>query len=384
MKGLLFALPFFLMTVFQLGWSESHSEDDPYISEDGELLVWEDDEISEEYGFYGTEDPMLAENQRQQEISQSDSVKSASNARLYRYRPRVDKHGWYARGEYLFWKAEEGELDYVLTNAQSSGFTGATGKLKEVGFDWASGLRVAAGFVFSPDYWTLEGQYTWIKPTGEDSAHASGSNFLQGTYTQANNAPIESAHSRITLSYQLGELILAKRFQFSNQILCRFHSGLIGAWIEQDWNIYYKDSNPPGHIHQKWQFQGGGLQVGILGDWFFGRGVSMLVQARGALLYGAYDNHLHDTSGSNLVAGPKYHDHRVASTMQIILGPSWGRVYRHWGVNISVGYELNVWFNLQQVLRSLATAGGNNGRDSRHSNANVALQGVTTRLQLDF
>lgn len=384
MKGLLITLSLFLMSLSRLGCSEGHSEFDPYSSEERDLFVWEDGEVVEEYDFYDTEDPMLVQNEDNLEITQMASAKSVSNGCLYRYRPRVDKHGWYARGEYLLWKAEEGELDYILTNAQPYGFTGATGKLKEAGFDWASGLRVAAGVVFSPDYWTLEGQYTWIKPTGEDSAHASSSNLLQGTYNQSNSSPIQSAHSRIILSYQLGELILAKRFQFSNQILCRFHSGLIGAWIEQDWNIYYKDSNPPGHIHQKWQFQGGGLQVGIMGDWFFGRGVSMLVQARGALLYGAYDNHLHNTSGSNLVEGPKYHDHRVASTLQIILGPSWGRVYRYWGVNISVGYELNVWFNLQQVLRSFDKTGAPNGRDSRHSNANVALQGVTTRLQLDF
>jgi hypothetical protein len=389
MKSLFITLSVLSISLSHIGWSEATADVDGFIAEEGDFFAWEDGEVIDEYDFYETGDSefgphAVVQNEQSQTNTQSATVKTASTDRLYRYRPQVDEHGWYARGEYLLWKAEEGELDYVLTNATPVGFTGATGRLKEVGFDWASGLRVAAGVVFSPDYWTLEGQYTWIKPAGESSAHASSSNFLQGTYNQANNAPIESAHSRITLNYQLGELILAKRFQFSNQILCRFHSGLIGAWIEQDWNIYYKDSNPPGHIHQKWQFQGGGLQVGISGDWFFGSGLSMLAQARGALLYGSYHNHLHNTSGPNLIEDPKYHDHRVASTLQILLGPSWGRMYRHWGVNISVGYELNVWFNLQQVLRSLATAGGNNGRDSRHSNANVALQGVTFRFQFDF
>jgi hypothetical protein len=352
--------------------------DDELVSE--EWIEMQDSGIASKVAF---ED--LAMNEEE-----NNSNQPSSELKIFHYRPHIDAHNFYVNADFLYWKVEEGELDYILTDVETgAGVTtssGATGHLKEARFDCKAGLRIAAGATFSPDFWIVEGRYTWIHPKGSSSTNSSDLP-LQGTYQTNNTTAIQSATSHINLNYQVADLILAKRFMLSKQVLVRAFTGVIGAWLNQHWTIKYFGGAPNQEIKQNWSFSGGGLQLGINGDWFIGSGISLVGECRGALIYGNYQNQLNNREepSSLTIEDPRLHDHRVIPTLQLSFGPAWGKMFKGWGINLFAGYELNAWYNLQLINRSLPiTSCSICGRNSVHSNGVLALQGLTMRLEVDF
>ncbi|MBS0606843.1 MAG: hypothetical protein JSR57_07835 [Verrucomicrobia bacterium] len=321
------------------------------------------------------------------------AVKKAPDNKVFEYRPSLTKHDVYARGDFLYWKASEPETEYVITHfpPQIPNISvGAVGNLKPTVFDWQPGFRVAAGAVLTPDFWDLEAQYTQIDPDGSAHAKASGNNAIRGVWNQETFNTPTSASSRISLSYKTADLILGKRWRISSRLLARFYTGLTGAWIHQHFNIRYNGTPPQGssvEIQMKWGFQGGGLQVGWDYDWFIGKGISLFGWIKGGLLYGHYRNRTFTEKfppNPQVIENVRLSENRIATMLQLALGPSWGKMFSRWGINFFAGYELTMWFNLHEQLHGDTSGVSYAPRPSVHPNAPLSLQGFTGRFEISF
>ena len=324
--------------------------------------------------------------------------------RIFKYRPGLKQHDFYAYGEFLYWKANEQGLDYALRNVpqlpptcSTCLFTGTTSQIGTVTlgeYDWQPGLRVGVGAVITPDFWDLEAQYTYVAPEGTDSVNSNPpSSHIMGTFAEFTNAEIDHAKARASLQFHLADLFLAKRFLISKQILLRLSGGATGAWIHQRFTVDYIAPSPEYHDQNfmAWKFHGGGVKMGLDVDWFMGKGIGLLGKIKGALLYGNYENtytnFVYDQpSGHHIYTEQdnKLHDHRLVPTTQFAFGPTWSWKFNCCALNLYALYELNLWFNLQEFLVSNTESGQASGRGSRYTHDVLGMQGLTAGIQFNF
>ena len=301
--------------------------------------------------------------------------------------------------EFLYWTATEGALDYALTmknNAWGTSSSYAQGKFENANFDMDPGLRVALVYFRAPRYWEVRWQYTRIAFGGKDSASkpSADQEFLTGTWPQITTAPLAKATSRIHLNYNVFDMNVDRVFIPNPHLRLRVIGGAAVAWINQDWKVRYSDSAPNSTtIRNKWDFIGAGIKSGTWVDWYWNSyNIYMTAQGGMGLLMGRYTNHAKQTttvqplSSDNPtipIRNTSYEDVRPTFTVQMILGPSWQKNYPKNRVEIFAGFEMNCWFNLQEIYRS--TAGGPSAaKETWINNGLLSLYGLTTRASVDF
>jgi hypothetical protein len=350
-------------------------------------------------------------------------MKPIPHDQISQYRPSLERHYMYSLLDFLYWTAHEGQQSYVLPNFVApppgiggvtpfSGNTAQIGDLKEFTYDWAPGYRIALGFNFSPDYWDLEAQYTYVHPEGSSSVtdphpptttevgNGTAGPFFVATLLEFTGNTVAAATASAMLNYQTADLLLSKRFKLSKQILGRFGMGGTAAFLSHHFNVDYIPLQPgllDKHRH-KWKFQGGGFKLGLETDWLMGAGVSLLGRFNAGLLYGAYKNKFLNEAfnGSGQVLGglapglsytvqdTRMSVHRFASTAQFALEASWGtRINECVDIQLFAGYEFNFWFNVHYFLHS-DTESGVSGRNTRYANELLGLQGLTLGSRLNF
>ena len=166
------------------------------------------------------------------------------------------------------------------------------------------------------------------------------------------------------------------------------------AWMNQQWVIHYSDSNPfTTSIDNRWSYIAGGIKAGFMIDWFWGLcDFYMTFKAMSGGFLGNYSNQSKQKTNYPLAGGyntdipfsnAHYSDVRASFTFQVQMGPSYQHNYPNNRVEVFAGYELNGWFNLHEVYRS--SAGTPQGSKETFINTSMmALQGLTTRLTIDF
>jgi hypothetical protein len=293
--------------------------------------------------------------------------------------------------------------------ASSQTQKGAFGKLKHAHFDWEPGFRANASYRFEPDFWDLEAEYTWYRTDGSSRISTPTDKTINGTYPQDfsffADISLFKAKSHISLRYQTGDLLLGRRFLATDHLILHLQTGLTGAWFKQRWRfVYQNDGGSPAFVgtfpvkdlyHNNWSFNGAGLKAKGNGDWFIAKGWSLKSEIGAAILYGRYRNRLSEkviTTVPGVInhtdINTRERDHRFVETLQLALGPSWSTMREKGGLRIFALYELNAWFNVQQVNRSdliqVFPDQQLRSKESRHSNGVLGLHGLTLGAEFDF
>ena len=315
----------------------------------------------------------------------------AFDADLYRKNEQV----WSAHAEFLFWRVQEGSLDYALRMKQPVGGPPyyAQGTVKKATFNGDPGFRVAASFFRAEHFWDVKGQYTRLTATGSNSTGKpdASTQYLTGTWPQITTNPLSGARSDIHMNYNVFDLWVDRVFNPNPHLRMRIIGGGSTAWINQDWKVRYYDSTGIStSIRNRWSYAGGGLLFGAMFDWYWGLNVYMTALGKMGTYIGAYHNRASQKSGfpgSNPdvpVLNTDFHDCRPAFTIQGYLGPSWQKNFPRNRVEVFLGYEVNTWFNLQEVYQSTAATGAYTGGQTWIDTGLIALQGLTTRVTVDF
>lgn len=308
-----------------------------------------------------------------------------------------DVEVWFISGEFLYWTVNEGALDYAQKMNQpvwGPSTSYASGKVQSASFDLDPGFRCAVGYFNAPKYWEVRAQYTHLISRGKNRAEPpTGSNeFLTGTWPQITSNALTHAHSKTFFNYNLFHLLIDRVFVTNPHLRLRLMAGLVAPWIEQDWKMQYFDESGNTTIRNRWHFVGAGLTAGFSGDWYWGNHIYMTGKTSFAVYMGRYRNQAKQTTtfqptgddnpelpvrNSDLI------DTRPAFQVQFVFGPSWQQNFGCNRVELFAGYELNTWTNLQEIRRS-SGGSGLSAKETWMSTSMLALQGLTTRLTVDF
>lgn len=315
----------------------------------------------------------------------------------YQYQPydadlfRRDVQVFSGHVSFLFWRVQEGGLDYALKMEHDSppGIVYAQGKYHRATFDGEPGFRLALGFFRAPNYWELWTQYTRLTGRGEDSVSAPhhADRFLLGTWPQVTVGPLSRATSNIHLNYNVGDFLVDRFINPNPHLRARFIGGATVAWLDQNWVIrYFNEETVTTQIQNRWEYIGGGLRFGSSFDWYTG-GWDLYLTGQTTLAYllGSYHNISHQTTViSDLrIRDAHYFDIRSAFAIQAMFGLSWQKNFCSNRVEAFAGYELNTWFNLAEVYRS--TGGGiSEAKETLINSSLLTLQGLTARVSVDF
>lgn len=301
----------------------------------------------------------------------------------------VERSQFFINTEFLYWTVEEGVLDYaVRMNKSTTGDpTFAIGNYKIADYDFRPGYRVSIAWYNCPKYWEATAQYTWLYNKGSNSAFdpSEEDRFLNPTWQTISQGPFQKASSLIDLHYHVGDLIIARVFDPNPHLRMRLLGGLTSSYIEQSWKIRYRNFDDEfDRVKNKWRFFGGGVRLGTTIDWFWGYQFYLTGRANFATLLGTYKNEARQiTTDKVLVRDATYDDHRFALHGQVMLGPSWQKPCECWSIEAFVGYEFNVWLNLQEIIRS-DLSDIENPKETRHARGLFGLHGLTARLTLGF
>lgn len=197
---------------------------------------------------------------------------------------------------YLYWGAQEDQLEFALAGAMPL-FTGpATGpvSLASQGSSWGSGVRLEGGI---PDCcFPLEylGSWTYLYVSSNASAHNVAVTASSGQLNDTPFFPAEEARSHWQLTLNEASFDIAYLEAFSSFSLRPF-AGVFGAVLNQKQHIDYLHAVSKGSddfnltVLRKIQFWGIGPRAGLnltwmaCGNWGFECGVN------GAYLVGRFD-----------------------------------------------------------------------------------------------
>jgi hypothetical protein len=304
---------------------------------------------------------------------------------------RRDEPVYSFHGSFLYWRVQEGALDYALKMQEAAPGANvyAQGKFHKATFNGDPGFRVALSYFRAPHYWEIWGQYTRFVTSGKDRVGMPESSdiFLTGTWPQIIAAPLSEAESSIHLNYNMGELLVDRFYNPNPHLRLRLLGGGVVSWIHQNWNVHYKNlAGEESSLRNYWKFVGGGLKIGTMIDWYCGWDIYLTSTASISTLLGSYHNETKQIASELLTPVRNTHsrDVRTAFSVQGVFGPSWQKNFCHSRMEIFAGYEINTWFNLQeQYISSKATTLGESTQTWVNSGL-IALQGLTARMTLDF
>ncbi|MDE3055277.1 MAG: hypothetical protein KGI80_01060 [Verrucomicrobiota bacterium] len=311
---------------------------------------------------------------------------------------RKDVQVFSFHGDFLYWSAQEGSLDYALRMAQDAwgpDLNYAQGSFQNAEFNMDPGFRIAASYFRAPHYWEIWGQYTRLTVRGNNSTTAPGESdqFLTGTWPQIFDTPVSRATSYIHMNYNVADFWFDRVFLPNPHLRLRFLGGFTGAWIQQFWKIFYKDGEGKNTtLSNRWSFGGGGLRTGTIVDWYWFEDIYMTAGTTFATLFGNYNNTAKQWANFNPT--PAYNsslplrdahfkDARMTFTGQFLIGPSYQKNFTNSRLEIFFGYELTFWSNLQESYRS--TDGiPSKAKQSWINSSLLAFQGITTGGTIDF
>lgn len=300
--------------------------------------------------------------------------------------------------EFLYWTVIEGGLDYALKmrqNAWGSTPSFAQGRFETATYDLDPGFRLSLHYFRAPHFWEINWQYTRMTNAGDNISKkpSADQKFLTGTWPQITAAPLSEIKSHIHFNYNTFDWIVDRVFFPNPHLRLRMLGGAIAAWMDQDWKIrYYDAATNSTTIRNRWHFVGAGLTTGTLVDWYWTGDLYMTAAGSFGVLMGTYSNRAKQTTtvqplSTDNPAVPirnsSYHDVRPAVTVQMLLGPSWQKSYPNNRIELFAGFEMNTWFNLQEVYRS--TSGlPSDAKETWINSSMLGLYGLTTRLTVDF
>lgn len=306
----------------------------------------------------------------------------------------TEKSSISAHVDYLYWQVAEGGLDYIYTDAITSGtFYGGRGDIHRATFNWHSGFRVALDYSFAPDFWKIRGQYGNFVPSGREKMTPLTGQTIQGTFPNVTTTTLAHATSAISLRMHFADLLLSKSMQISKNVLFEFINGLSGVWFKQNWEVTYEGTQPGGlreSIKPKWRFKGVGMKAGANVDWQLPWGLSWNALTSIAGIFGNYDNRMIlfttniSTEVRDVLQNTHYDDFRIVPILQLSMGPAWQKAFRSWGIRLSASYEMNIFTNVNQFDRDEFYNTLNNNPQSRVKNAQLQMHGVCATLLISF
>ncbi len=304
------------------------------------------------------------------------------------------EYGFYIMGEWLYWKFSEGGSEYAVNYNEVLPGELQQAHSDKTTFDWKSGFRVGAGYLFEDNDWDLYAAYTEVRPHTNETTNATVFPLLYYQDTLPVRAAT-SANVNWNIDFKTLDVLLGQRYCVTDTLSLHPNVGLKAAWIDQRASVVYENTNPAfggipvgGSItlNQTNDFRGVGLEAGLDSLWYMGQGLSLYGRVSGALLVSEFS--LHQTQDQVTDVGTiqqidlRGKFHVIAPTAKLSLGVDWKRGFRcdQLFLHLNIGFETQYWWNQNRLARFTSVTVPVYVRNSE----DLGMYGLTLGAGLDF
>lgn len=309
--------------------------------------------------------------------------------------------GFSIEADFIYWRVDEDDLDYVLTSKTTSDSSHSTFHKPEI--RWDAGFKIGAGYTWGrQDFWELFLRWTHLNTHQEGSKEAKDSDVLIPIWSptvlgqQAQHASVDWR-----VRYNTYDLELGRHYFMCKTIALRPFMGVRGATILQHYEAEYKgrlSTSVPiplfdTHMKAKNDFRGIGTRAGAQLNWYFASDWSIFGSVAGSLLYGQYELHqkLEGALGVTLTDfGFKDEFSKLATNLEASLGFAWEHYFckGDYRLAISVAYEFSEWFSQNRMKQFNLLDNSINAQKTVNTVGNqqgdLGLQGGTLQVRFDF
>jgi hypothetical protein len=310
--------------------------------------------------------------------------------------PSLYQGGFFARADFLYWRADEEGLEYAARSSTQPGASKYSETSLSPEIEWSPGCRLGVGYVFAnQDYWDLTLLWTHFQTTQKDSVSATAvPAWLRG----GSGFMAQGGRARWHLSYNVYDASLGRDYFVSKTISVHPSVGLRGATIDQKYRAKYRavslggTTTPfPTSMQAQNDFWGIGTRIGTQLQWRCSTSFALLGSVGGSLLYGDFKVKEHFKTVGSLGSASNVpifmHEHLTTGAFNIeaFLGAQWERFFYQntMKLAISLGYEWSQWLS-QNRLFSYETEAGAQVAPVDCRRGNLTLQGATLQARWDF
>ena len=300
----------------------------------------------------------------------------------------------YANVDYLFWKANEDQLQYAINvpgGLPNGDFLSADQLfIQDQNFKGDSGVR-ATGGVFFCDDWQLFASWTHFKQN-PCVAITNPNNSILTTkiFSLLDLVPLtNTASSAWCFDYDTIDVELSTDWQPVESLTLTPHFGVRGARIHQLQTIVYPEVLEgilKVTINNRNNFSGVGPIMGLQGEYCFWNNVQVWTGVSGALLYGTFHvNSRYEFAAptEDFFSSPQIINcaGRLRPTVQAFLGLHWEKEICDSGTifDIGIAYEANYWWNQWMSVPSFIAS-----FVSIIGNGDLSLHGLTLHTGIRF
>lgn len=256
----------------------------------------------------------------------------------------------------LYWQASETN-NWAYTNSNTTPVQNIS--YKTLNFNYQPGFRI--GGIYSAPTWDSLFSYTQVHTNTKDSTSGNVLSAFLGTTTAK---PFEgyffdTGRIRQTIDYDMLDLNFGKQFQPASALMLHPFIGVMGGWINQNFNATYQGAMSTNEIINN-NFTGIGPKFGIDTSILFltyrNAQFNLLGAFAASYLIGHWvvtDDTMANPRATVIIANRSHN--MGAPTMQAMLGAK--ATYKKFAVKLA--YEFNEWFNQVQFYDNDSGTHGN-------------------------
>ncbi|WP_194848181.1 Lpg1974 family pore-forming outer membrane protein [Candidatus Neptunochlamydia vexilliferae] len=299
--------------------------------------------------------------------------------------PRIRGNSWnvFLTADFIYWTARTEGLDYAVSGVGSNN---ASGRVHDLDWSWDPGFKVGLGVNLTHDGWDLFAQYTWLHSDAADSTSQDTATTNLTPYWATHGVLGSSlTHAKANWDVKFHNLTweLGRNAYMSQFMKLRLFGGLCAAWVYQDYDVSYTNTN--GEIScqdMELDYWGVGLRAGLNNSFQFSKSFSLYSDIALALLWGQFDRDRKEKqTDANNVTVPVVSTDQKPHSSQPVISLGAGLRYDAWlsqnrfHLGLQAGWEHQNWI----LFNHFITLPG----DPNHQ-GDFFLQGFTLKVRLDF
>jgi hypothetical protein len=313
---------------------------------------------------------------------------------------RIDidrSYDFFVSTSFVYWQPIQENMKLGVVS-QSSDSDIVNGHEVGLDFNYKPGFQVGLGMNFDYDTWDTFFEYTWFHATEKANIHLNADDVTIGLLPAWQlpdflSPQYHSAAEEWKLKMDLLDWDLGRSYCVGKSLCIRPYIGLRSAWIRQDANISYVNTNasyaliwPSTYIDQTIRSWGIGPRIGISSNWELGKGFRIFGSGEGDILYTQYNLNSQQTSNTTTASGYSVSQNGVnylRAHCDLDLGLGWGRYFasNKYHLDFVINYAVQVFFDQNMFRR---TVSAQSLGVSTMPNGNLYLSGLTVTTRFDF